>query len=176
MNADFYNQIAKSNASTDCRNNLKELVLDNPNLLVDLVQMAINISDKNNHKAVWIVEMIAETDTLLLQPFLTDLIESFSKHKHESAIRGMSRVAYFIATSKIISTTENQNEKIIEYCLDGLIGAAKVAPKVYNMYTLSFYTAKYEWLKEELKNIIEKDFATQSAGYKAAAREVLRKI
>jgi hypothetical protein len=176
MNEIFFNQIAKSNAGTDCRINLKKLVLDNPNLLADLVQMAINTSDKNHHKAVWIVEMIAETDTLLLQPFVNDLIESFSKCKHESAIRGMSRVAYFIGTSKNIAVSENQHEKIIEYCLDGLIGDAKVAPKVYNMYTLSFYSANHDWLKEELKNIIEKDFATQSAGYKAAAREVLRKI
>lgn len=176
MNENFHNQIAKSNAGTNCRNNLKKLVLDNTNLLVDLIKMALNLSDKNHYKAVWIVEMIAETDALLLQPFVENLIEKFSKCKHESAIRGMSRVAYFIATSKIISTTENQNEKIIEYCLDGLIGDAKVAPKVYNMYTLLFYSAKYDWLKEELKNIIEKDYATQSAAYKAAAREVLRKI
>ena len=31
-------------------------------------------------------------------------------------------------------------------------------------------------IKEELRNIINKDFANQSAGYKAAAREVLKKI
>jgi hypothetical protein len=176
MNEDFYNQIAKSNAGTDCRNNLKKLVLDNPNLLVDLIQISINTLDKNHHKAVWIVEMIAETDALLLLPYIDDLIESFSKCKHESAIRGMSRVAYFIGTSKTFSTSENQNEKIIEICLDWLIGDTKVAPKVYAMYTLSFYITKYDWIKEELKNIIEKDFETQSAGYKAAAREVLRKI
>jgi hypothetical protein len=176
MKENFYHQIEKSTASTNCRTNLKKLVLDNPNLIADLVKMAINVSDKNHHKAVWIIEMIAETDALLLQPFIEDLIESFSKCKHESAIRGMSRVAYFIGTSKTIIPSENEHKKIVETCLDWLISDVKVAPKVYAMYTLSFYSYKNGWLKEELKNIIEKDFATQSAGYKAAAREVLKKI
>ena len=113
MNITFYNQIAKSNASTACRNALKKSVLNHPDLLVDLVQIAVNTSDKNHHKAVWIVEMIAETDVLLLHPFIADLIESFPKYKHESAIRGMSRTAHFIGVSEALSLTNKQQEKII---------------------------------------------------------------
>ena len=176
MNADFYNKIAKSNASTNCRNNLKKLVLDNANLLVDLIQIATTTSDKNHYKAVWITEMIAETHPELLTDFTSDLIASFSKCKHQSAVRGMSRVAYFISVSKEISLSESQQEKVIVTCLDWLIGDAKVAPKVYAMYTLSHFAKKHEWIKTELQNIIEKDFALQSAGYKAAARETLKKI
>jgi hypothetical protein len=88
----------------------------------------------------------------------------------------MSRTAFFLSTSKTISLTKIQQEKLIEICLDWLIGDAKVAPKAYAMYTLSHYTKNQDWIKEELQNIIHKDFANQSAGYKAAAREVLRKI
>ena len=91
---------------------MKKVVIDNDDLLDNLVQIAINTLDKNHHKAVWIIEMIAETDALLLLPYIDDLIESFSKCKHESAIRGMSRVAYFIGTSKAFSMSENQKEKI----------------------------------------------------------------
>ena len=45
MNADFYNKIAKSNASTNCRNNLKKLVLNDFDLLVDLIQITISTSE-----------------------------------------------------------------------------------------------------------------------------------
>lgn len=176
MNATFYNQIIKSNAGTNSRNSLTNLVLENQYLLEDLIQISLTLSDKNHHKAVWIVEMLAESNVQILQPFTTVLIEKFSKYIHQSAVRGISRVSYFFATSNAISLTQNQEEKNIEYCLDGLIGDAKIAPKVYNMYTLSFYSTKHEWIKDELKNILEKDFASQSAGYKAAAREVLKKI
>jgi hypothetical protein len=44
------------------------------------------------------------------------------------------------------------------------------------MYTLCHYAQKEDWIKEELRQIIDKDYLTQSAGYKAAAREVLKKI
>lgn len=88
----------------------------------------------------------------------------------------MSRVAYFISVSDKIILSENEEEKVIETCLDWLISDAKVAPKAYAMYTLSHFAKNHDWIAGELHNIIEKDFALQSAGYKAAAKEVLKKI
>lgn len=176
MNTVFYNRIAKSNASTECRNGIQDFVVDNPEYLPELVAFAIDLTNKNHYKAVWIIEMLVETHPILLTPFVDKICETISKYKHESAIRGMSRTAYFLSTSKTVSLTENQKEKLIEICLDWLIGDAKVAPKAYAMYTLAHYAQKEDWLKDELKNIINKDFYTQSAGYKAAAKEVLKKI
>lgn len=176
MNTIFYNRLAKSNAGTDCRNGLRDYVLENPESLAELVQFATDLSNKNHYKGVWIIEMLAETHASLLEPFADAICDTISLYKHESAIRGMSRVAYFLSTSKVISLNEIQQEKFIEINLDWLIGDAKVAPKMYAMHTLLHYSKKQDWIKEELKNTINKDFHQQSAGYKAAAREVLRKI
>ena len=172
----FLNRISKSNASTNCRNGNRDLVLQNPGLMADLVAYGTDLTSKNQYKAVWIIEMLAETHTSMLMPHIDVICKTIPNYKHESSIRGMSRVAFFLSTSKAISLTENQQEKMIEICLDWLIGDAKIAPKVYAMYTLGHYAREHDWIKEELKNIINKDFAHQSAGYKAAAREVLRKI
>ncbi len=176
METIFFNRIAKSNASTDCRNGIRDFVVENPEYLSELVEFAIDLTNKNHYKAVWIIEMLVETHTQMLIPYIDRICETMPKYKHESAIRGMSRTANFLSTSKVISLTENQKEKLIEICLDWLIGDAKVAPKAYAMYTLSHYAQKEDWLKDELQNIINKDFYAQSAGYKAAAKEVLRKI
>jgi len=176
MNSNFYHKIANSNASTNCRNNLKKMVLNDETLLSDLIAITIDLSDKNHYKGVWISEMIAETNSHLLSPFTPQLIPFFSKCKHQSAIRGTSRIAYFLGVSDKVKLTEAEEEKVIETCLDWLIGDAKVAPKVYAMYTLCHFAKQHDWIKDELQNIIEKDFASQSAGYKAAARETLRKI
>lgn len=176
MNTVFYNRIAKSNASTECRNGIRDFVIDNPEYLPELVAFATDLTNKNHYKAVWIIEMLVESHTQMLVPFIDSICETISKYKHESAIRGMSRTAYFLSISKEISLTENQKEKLIEICLDWLIGDAKVAPKAYAMYTLGHYAQKEDWLKDELSNIINKDFYAQSAGYKAAAKEVLKKI
>ena len=176
MNPTFSNRIAQSNASTNCRTDIRDFVIENPEYMKDLLVIATDLSNKNHYKAVWIIEMLVETHTEMLLPFIDTICKTISKYKHESAIRGMSRTAFFLSTSKTISLTETQQEKVIEICLDWLIGDAKIAPKAYAIYTLEHYAKKHDWIKEELQNIINKDFAHQSAGYKAAAREVLRKI
>ncbi len=122
------------------------------------------------------MELLAERNPELLLPYFERICDAIPKYKHESAIRGMSRVVYFIGTSKTIALSENQKEKLIAICLDWLIGAIKVAPKAYAMYTLAHFAKEHDWLKEELRNIIDKDYYAQSAGYKAAAREVLKNL
>ena len=172
----FFNRIAVSNASTNCRNGLRDFVLKNSDTMPDLIAIGTDLNNKNHYKAVWIIEMLAEHSAKILIPFVEIICETMAHYKHESAIRGMSRVAYFLSTSKEIALTANQKEKLIEICLDWFIGDTKVAPKVYAMYTLCHYAQKEDWIKEELRQIIDKDYLSQSAGYKAAAKEVLKKI
>jgi len=176
MDMIFFNRIAVSNASTNCRNGLLDFVLKNPDAMPDLIAIGTDLTNKNYYKAVWIIEMLAEHNTKMLVPFVEIICETMAHYKHESAIRGMSHVAYFLSTSKEIALTANQKEKLIEICLDWFIGDVKVAPKAYAMYTLCHYAQKEDWIKEELRQIIDKDYLSQSAGYKAAAREVLKKI
>ncbi|WP_035654862.1 hypothetical protein [Flavobacterium saliperosum] len=176
MNEILFHRFEKSNASTENRNGLRDYIFKNPSQLPDLIAFGTDLSNKNHHKAVWIIEMIAESKTEMLLPYLDRICETLSKYKHESAIRGMSRTAYFLGTSEKITLNESQQEKLIEICLDWLIRDERVAPKVYAMKALSHFGKKQDWINETLKEIIERDYAHQSAGYKAAAREVLRKI
>lgn len=176
MNSDLYKRIDISNARTDCRNANLDFILKNRYYLGNLIALGVNLNYKNHFKAVWIIELIAESKTELLIPYTDILCDSFSNYKNHSAIRGMSRVAFFISASPKIALTQNQDEKIIETCFDWLIGEARIAPKVYAMNTLYEFGKKYEWVNEDLKNILKKDFINQSAGYKAAAKEILKKL
>jgi hypothetical protein len=172
----LFNRLEKSNASTECRNGLRDFIFENQNQLKDLITFGTDLNNKNHHKAVWIIEMIAEVKTAMLLPYINSLCETISKYKNDSAIRGMSRVAFFLGTSKEITLTEYQQEKLIEICLDWLIREERVACKVYAMKTLVHFCKKEMWINDELKEILGRDYALQSAGYKAAAREVLGKI
>lgn len=176
MDIIFFNRISNSNAGTLSRYGNLELLMRNLELLPDLIAFATDLTNKNQYKGVWLIEMVAETDADLLAPYIDLIANVAGKYKHESSIRGISRTILFLAKSKKVSLTEAQQEKLIEISLDRLIGDDKVAPKSSAMYTLLHFSIKHNWLKEELRNIINKDFANQSAGYKAAAREVLRKI
>nr|WP_294934745.1 hypothetical protein [uncultured Flavobacterium sp.] len=176
MDAVFQSRLANSNASTGSRNGLRDFIFHNPEYLDDLIAFGVDLNNKNHHKAVWIIEMIAQVKTEMLVPYLDLICETISKYTNESAIRGMSRVAFFLGTSKKIALTEHQEEKLIEICLDWLIRDERVACKVYAMRTLFHFGKKHDWINVELKEILSRDYALQSAGYKVAAKEVLHLI
>lgn len=177
MDSNFYQQITTGNAGLKCRNANLKRVFNSPVLLSDLVDLAVNLEDKNQHKAIWIVEMIAEQNATLLQPFAQQLLETIPHFKHESAIRGSSRIVLFMSKFEPSFLTEAQQQMCIEIALDWLINdQIKVAPKANVMYTLAHYMKREVWLKDELREIIGKDFAQQSAAYKAAAKLVLKKL
>lgn len=176
MDKPFFNHINESNASLDSRKYLWNFASKNPNLMPDLVVFATDLSNKNHYKAVWIIEMLSETHTELLLPFIKQICDAAPNYKHESAIRAISRTILFLTTSKKIILEKEHQKKCIETSLDRLISEAKIASKVYAMYTLAHFAKNEDWIKEELLMIINKDFANQSAGYKAATRAVLLQL
>lgn len=177
MDMNFYQQITSGNASLMSRNANLKRVLDAPDLLADLVAIAVDLSNQNQHKAIWIVEMLAEQNAAILKPYAQKLLETIPHLKHESAIRGSSRIVLFMSQFEPIFLTEAQQQTCIETALDWLINdQIKVAPKANALYTLAHYMNKQTWLKDELREIIGKDFAQQSAAYKAAAKLVLKKL
>lgn len=176
MNSTFLDQLSKINASTENRNRMRDLVLQQPELLKELIAFGTDLNNKNHHKGVWIIEMLAEHQTEILFPYIDMICQTISKYKNDSAIRGISRVAFFLGTSDKIKLSESQKEKLIEICLDWLIRDERVACKVYAMKTLYHFGKTEPWINVELKEIVARDYANQSAGYKAAAREILQKI
>ncbi|MEW5676398.1 hypothetical protein ABGT15_08800 [Flavobacterium enshiense] len=174
MNATFSDQLSKINASTENRNRMRDFVLQHPESLKELIAFGTDLTNKNHHKGVWIIEMLAEHQTELLSPFVNQICQTISEYKNDSAIRGISRVAYFLGTSKMINLTNSQREKLTEICLDWLIRDERVACKVYAMRTLQHFSKKEPWIAEELKDIISRDYTHQSAGYKAVARKILK--
>ncbi|WP_158626876.1 hypothetical protein [Flavobacterium sp. GT3R68] len=52
MENQFYKRIDSSNASTNCRNGLRDFVLHNPEYLSELCTIALNTNYKNHYKGV----------------------------------------------------------------------------------------------------------------------------
>jgi hypothetical protein len=103
-------------------------------------------------------------------------LEKIGQYKNHSAIRPVSKICLFLSKSKTIKLTENQETKIIETCLEWLIQDEKVATKAYSMRALYNFGKKHSWINEELKTILSQDFFKHTAAYKAAAKDILRKL
>ena len=176
MNLAFYKRIEESTAHRLNREFIRDYVLQNPEKLQYLIEIALHEKDKIHIKACWSLELIFEIKLELILPYINEFLEKIGQYKNHSAIRPVSKICMFLSKSKTIKLTENQETKIIETCLDWLIQDEKVAAKAYSMITLYNFGKKYSWINEELKTILSQDFFKHSAAYKAAAKDILRKL
>ena len=180
MDTVFYNQIANSTAHRPIRDLLSGQVLNDKKLLPHLLDIAFNVSDKNHHKACWVLELVCEAKIEWMQPHLDSFCGNLPLFKNESAMRPIAKVCLFASDynrkqSGFLNTIQVQ--QIIENCFDWLINPdTKVATKAYSMRTLYALGRNEDWVYPELIRILSEDSAKHTAAYKAAAKDVLRKI
>jgi len=176
----FYQQIANSTAHRPIRDLLSGLVLKDKRLLPELTTIAFNIKDKNHHKACWIAELVLDARIEWLQEYLDKFCTALPSFTNESAMRPMSKICLFA-----IQHREKhpdflkipQVQQINEACFDWLINPkTKVATKAYAMRTLYLIGKKEGWIHPELIRILSEDASKHTAAYKAAAKDVLKKI
>ncbi|WP_163399632.1 hypothetical protein [Flavobacterium fluviatile] len=170
------------NAYRESRLKTAQDILENPALFGELVSICFTPSDKNSHKACWILEFVSYEELLWLQPHLDFFCSNLKVLKDESSLRPIAKIVQLLVKShykkeknKICLSEENLQD-CIEASFDWLINDAKVATKAYSIRTLYILGKQYDWIHPELKIILDKDFGYHSAAYKAVAKEVLKKM
>lgn len=176
MKSEFYNQVVNSNAHRKQRELNRDMAFANEDYLKEIFELAFDLSDKNHFKACWALELILEEKLELINSYLDTFCQTISKYQLDPAIRPMSKICLFLSKSKTIPITENQEQQIIETCLDWLIQDEKVAAKAYSMRALLNFSKKHKWIISELQNILSQDYPNHSAAYKAAAKDVLKRL
>lgn len=181
MAADFYRSLSKGNAGRESREFHLHWVLREPDLLPALFAYALDVKDKNHHKACWILELVAEADIALFVPHLDDFCKGLPVWQHPGAERAGARISHFLADKHLECTksgvdflSPSQFDAIVENAFDRLASPdTLVAAKALLMRALFKCGNLDDWIHPELKEILEKDFASHSPAYKGAAREVL---
>ncbi|MBF7090723.1 hypothetical protein IUY40_04090 [Flavobacterium sp. ALJ2] len=159
-----------------------QTILENPDYFQELIAIFFDISDKNTHKACWVLEFVSYKKLEWLQPYLDFFCSNLKHLKDESSIRPIAKICQLLVNahykkSEINSTlSETQLQDIIETSFDWLITDTKVAAKAYSIRTLYTLGKHYDWIHPELQIILTKDYANHTSAYKAVAREVLKKI
>lgn len=182
MSSDLQIKLDYLKAYRENRLQIAQYVLENHSLLNELVLICFSPSDKNHHKACWILEFVSYEKLIWLQPHLDFFCTNLKILKDESAIRPIAKIvqllvkAHYSKNQNAISLSENHLQDCIEASFDWLINDVKVATKAYSIRTLYILGNHYPWIHPELQIILNKDYATHSAAYKAVAREILKKI
>ena len=146
----------------------------------ELTQIAFNLYHQSHVMAFWTLEFVCEKKLKSFVPFINSFCEVLPTLKNDSAIRPATKICFFLAKSNHrkngISLTHDQEHNLIETLIDRLIQDEKVAAKVYAMKALFVFGKKYDWINNELKQILVQDFQNQSAAYKSASKHILKKL
>ncbi len=163
---------------------MSALTLEHPHLIAPLMEIAFTVDDPISNRACWVMEFIAKENLPYIFPYLDELTKNLNKVYFDSSVRPMAKIcehlikAYFSKTSNETQRelTEIHLERITTACFDWLIGNHKVAAQAYSMTCLLLLGEKFDWIHPELKMILEQNYASGSAAYKARARLTLTKI
>ncbi|MEO4006411.1 hypothetical protein [Flavobacterium sp. CAU 1735] len=179
MNEILYTKIINSTAHRASREENAAYIFNNPSLFNDLFTAAITITDKNHHKACWIMELVLERQLDLIFPKNDIFCATLPQFRNESALRSISKIALFLVDynnrkTKLLS--DKNIEVITETCFDWLINDTKVASKAYAIQALYLLGKENPWIYPELKQLLQQGFPDHSPAYQSVARKILKKI
>ncbi len=182
--AQLYKELNYVNHSREKRLYYANLLISNPELVSPLLEILFKVDDKISCRAAWVLEFMCSQSIPHLIPHLDTFTQGIHKVHLDSAVRPVAKVCEYLVKAIYenpksviaLQITEVHKEKIIEACFDWMINDEKVAPKAYAMQSLYLLGQDYDWIHPELALILERDFPSQSAGYKARARSILKKI
>lgn len=180
----LYNEINKANHSRENRLYYAQMVLEQPTLVGNLLEIIAMVDDPLSCRAAWALEFACKKQPAIMIPYL----DSFTKNMHrvhlDSAVRPIAKICeilvltYYSQTSNPLqkALTIQHQEAIIESSFNYLINDEKVAAKAYSMTSLYLLGRDHDWIHPELTLILERDYHHQSAAFKARAKQILKKI
>ncbi|KJD33359.1 adenylosuccinate lyase [Tamlana nanhaiensis] len=180
----LYEELNYVNHSREKRLLYANLLLSNPELISNLLEILFQVDDKISCKAAWVLEFTCGENLDYIIPHLDYFTQNMHKVHLDPAVRPVAKVCEYLANA-YYSKTENaikqtlkpeHKERIIELCFDYMINNEKVAAKAYSMHTLFLFGKDFDWIHPELKTILERDFSQQSAAFKARAKRILKKL
>ncbi len=181
---ELYRSLDYVNHSREKRAEMAALVLDHPELIAVLLDIAFTIDDPVSSRASWVMEFTAKEHLPHIFPYLDTFTENLQRVHLDSSVRPLAKIceylmkAYFSKYDIVAqqALTETHLERITTACFDWLIGEQKVAVKAYSMTCLLLLGQKFDWIHGELRMVLERNYAEGSPAYKARARFTLGKI
>ncbi|MBT8376462.1 MAG: adenylosuccinate lyase [Bacteroidia bacterium] len=174
--AELYKQIKNCTALKKDRLRLMESVLDELKLFHPLLKLAFNVKHPDSHRAAWIVELLCLHDLMIIKDHLNYFSSHLNELTNDSAKRPMAKICSLILhPKKGLKLTQLNKEKMTSTCFDWMIDDSAVAVKVYAITSLYELGKEKDWIHDELRIILEKNYTSSSAGYQCRAREILKK-
>ncbi len=181
---ELYDELDYVNHTREKRKKYATLIIDNPELLPQVIDILFKIDDKRSCRATWLLEFVARENLDSILPYLDRITEQMPAVHFDSAVRPIAKICEYLIEAYYHRNPNHtkdylkniHKERIIELSFDYMITDQKVAVKAYSMNTLYLLGKEYDWVHPELATILERDFNSGSAAFKARARHLLKKL
>ena len=172
------------NAKRIYRDEVAYFVIANIETFSFLVALTFENQKKVAIKSSWVLELVCLQNINYMAADLDYFVENIDKPSNESILRPLAKIcflltkAYYAKSDNMIKSrlTEDQKNKIIETNFDWLIDKHKVANQAFAMDTLFLFGKEYEWIRLELRLVLEKHILNGSPGYQVRANRILKKL
>lgn len=146
-----------------------------------LLNLVFEEDKTDQWQSSWVFDNLMRKKLSLIFPHIDVFCSSLACLKSESVIRPMAHTCellilkYFKKKDPPVLQILNNSHlaQISEACFDWLIGQHKVASKVFAMTCLFYLGSTFEWIRPELKLVIEQQIAEGSAGFKSRGSKTL---
>ncbi len=159
-------------------------LMDHPGLIKDLIEEIAHGDEEGNFYGSWVLDHLLRRKLEYILPHMERFTVLLAMLKNESCIRPLAHVcemlchAYFEKKELrfVGAISDVQLERIMTVCFDWLISPMNMAPKVFAMSCLYHLGSKFDWVRPELRAILEASMAKGSSGYRNRAKKTLEML
>ncbi len=181
---ELYNSLQYVNHSRENRRRMAEMTLQNPSLIPFLFDIAFTVDDPISCRACWVLEFTSKAHVDWILPYLDVFLKDVDKVHLDPAVRPMAKICEYLIEayygknpSEVKQVLKSVHlERITEVCFDWMITDQKVAVKAYSMRCLFLLGQSFDWIHPELRLILEQQYHTQTAAFKARTRHIIQKM
>jgi hypothetical protein len=181
---ELYKALKDVDHSRQKRKTMAQQVVQHPTWIGPLLEIAQKEEDPISYRASWILEFSIREDLSLLYPYLDLFVAGLPKITLEPSVRPMAKMCEMLAIS-YFKQKHNATRSVVQkahlkdmatVCFDWLIGPYKVAPKAYSMTSLFHLGTQIPWIHEELKCLLQQQYASGTPAYRARAGLILKRL
>lgn len=141
-------------------------------------------AQKTSFNASWVFDHLMRKRLDLLLPHLDFFLKGTAVLQTESCRRPLAHVIELLCEAHFKSKlpqytktiTVERQEKMVHICFDWLIGGHKVATKVFAMTSLFYLGESHQWIRPELRSIIEQLMPMGTAAFKNRGGKILAQL
>ncbi len=158
--------------------------INNQDFIFALLENIEKVNEKESVYSARILELAVKKNEKVLLPYLDNFCGLLKQVVFDGSVRACAKiieifcVEYFIKHNPLFieKVSDDNLELFTEISFDWMITDRAIAIQAHSMYSLYLLGNKFDWIHNELIQVINKRLPTGSTGYKNRGKKIIKAI